>query len=259
MPVTITTRAAKGSALTYDEADANFTALKTAVDLVEGAKGDPGPTRFYAFDDMVSNAGDMNWTVTNTGAGSGQSSAAEPTGGGGLGWLSFGLGTTATGRSARHTTGTAINFSNGVATYSCYGQIGALSSGTETYTARWGFHDSQSAESVDGVFFRYTDGVNSGKFQAVTRANNVETAADTGITAATGTGYKLTITVSASVPQAVFAINGTTVATITTNIPTTSARTVGAGIMGLKSLGITATAYWIGDYQLLEQILLTRA
>jgi len=100
--------------------------------------------------------------------------------------------------------------------------------------------------------------VNGGRFEAVTRLNNVETAADTGITAAISTTYLMQVDVDASIPQAVFKIDGVTVATITTNIPTTSARPTGAGLMGLKSLGTTATTALIADYQYVEQIIAGR-
>lgn len=258
---TIKGRSTAGTGDPEDLTGAQVAALLPNVSLTSpglAPKIERGISRVYMFDDMTSNVGEIDWTVANSGTGAGQSALGEPTGAGGMGWLSFGLGTTATGRTARFTTATSINFTNGKATYICRGQVGALSTGTETYTARWGFHDSPSAESVDGAFFRYTHGVNGGKFQAVTRANNVETAVDTGITAAISTDYKFEIVVDASVPNAVFKINGAIVATITTNIPTTSSRVVGAGIMGLKSLGITATAFWLGDYQTFEQLLAGR-
>lgn len=44
MTVSITTRAAKGSALTYAEMDANFSNLKAAVDALQSGSGTPSPT-----------------------------------------------------------------------------------------------------------------------------------------------------------------------------------------------------------------------
>lgn len=227
---------------------------------------EPGPTRFYAFDDMlavINNGGITHdvFQVTFSGTGAGQNRVGPSFApASGIGWVNFILGTATNGRSARVTQGAAsvdgdMLFDRGIARYGARLQVPTLSNGTDTYTSRFGFLKSITGESVDGAFFRYTDSVNGGRFQAVTRSNNTETAVDTGVTVATNTTYVLGIEVDASIPQAVFKINGTTVATVTTNIPTSSTRSTGVGIMGLKSAGTTATTFATVDYQWVEQLL----
>jgi len=50
--VTITTRAAKGSTLTYSEMDGNFTALKAAIEALQDAQGSPPEWATAFYDDF---------------------------------------------------------------------------------------------------------------------------------------------------------------------------------------------------------------
>lgn len=116
-----------------------------------------------------------------------------------------------------------------------------LSDGTNTYTIRAGLGDSAVAgQPTDGVFVRYTHGTNSGKFECVTRANGTETATDSGVTVAADTWYTVDIVVNEDGTEALFKINGTEVATNTTNIPTAVGRETGVQASILKSAGTTA-------------------
>ena len=81
-------------------------------------------------------------------------------------------------------------------------RISNLSDGTNTFTVRLGFIDTDTGESTDGCFFRYTDGTNSGKWQGVCRNNNTESTCDTGITVAAATFYRLNVKVNAGPPAA---------------------------------------------------------
>ena len=171
----------------------------------------------------------------------------------GAGWLRLDLGTTATGRSGFASPNFQLRFGLGAAGFKANWRETNLSDATNTYVLRAGFIDSISAESVDGAFFRYTHSVNGGRWQAVTRSNNVETAVDTGITVAANTTYKLEIDVNASGTEAVFKIGGTTVATITTNIPTGSGRETGYGSFALRSAGTLAFSPGALDYLWVEQ------
>lgn len=122
-----------------------------------------------------------------------------------------------------------------------------VSDGTNTYSLRAGFLDSVSTESTDGVFFRYTHSVNSGKWQFVTRANGTETITDTGITVAAATNYKLNIEVQADGLKAFGRIDDVNVASSTTNIPIGAGRETGFGAMLLKTAGVTAKTFFT-DY-----------
>jgi hypothetical protein len=207
-----------------------------------------GPKRTASFNDFISATSGSDWAVASSGTGAAQAQVAPPDTG--AGWVNFNLGTTTTGRTALTTGLFAFKLEDGPADFGARCQIGVLSDATNTFSIRLGFIDNVSGESVDGVFFRYTHSVNGGRFQAVCRSNNVETgsAADTGVTVATATTYTFEIAVDASIPQAVFKINGATVATVTTNIPAAFNRATGAGVMGLKSAGTTATTALVMDY-----------
>lgn len=118
-------------------------------------------------------------------------------------------------------------------------RIPVLSTGVETFTVRCGYIDIGTAESTDAVAFRYTDAVNGGRFEAYARNNSVETAVDTGVTVAINTDYKMRVEVNAAASRALFYINNSLVATITTNIPSGQTRFTGAGLNLLKSAGTT--------------------
>lgn len=98
------------------------------------------------------------------------------------------------------------------------GVTGDSSDADETFVVRLGFCDSATGDGTDAIMFRYTNSVNSGKWQAVTRDGGSETATDTGVTA-DQTASLFEIRVNPVATSVTFYINGTLVATNTTNIP----------------------------------------
>lgn len=160
-----------------------------------------------------------------------------------VGMVQVETGTTTTGRAAVISGASAIRSSAGRHRLRWDLRLGNLSDGTETYTIRAGFIDSASGESTDGCFFRYTHSVNSGRWEAVTRSNGTETgsATDTGIAASTS-WVVLEIEINTDSTSVKFYINGTLVATNTTNIPGNggaSGREFGIGTALIKSAGTT--------------------
>lgn len=133
-----------------------------------------------------------------------------------------------------------VPLGGGVARFKARLKMVTLSNGTDTYTARLGFNGSTSGEAVNFVGFRYTDGVNTGKWQAVTKAASVETATDTGVTAQTSTLSTFEVIIDAAAANAYFYIDGVLVATNTTNIPTGASQPVGYGVSVNKSAGSNA-------------------
>lgn len=122
----------------------------------------------------------------------------------------------------------------------------ALSDGTNTYTARWGYADGATGANIlqsdpsNGIYFRYTHGVNSGNIQAVSRAAGVETVINTSVpppvyTYNTALSTSLRFEVNAAATSIEFFVNGVSVGTITTNIPSVYLTVVGVGIK--KSAG----------------------
>lgn len=212
-------------------------------------------TRFYSYTDCLGGTADFGWQVVNNGTGS-TSSTVQVGSLNALGIISLDLGTTTTGRAGLSANGgstpSVLKLGSGRGRFQSKCAIHTLSNGTDTYTVRVGFIENLGGESTDGAFFRYTDSVNSGKWQAVTRSNGVETATDTGITPVADAWHLMAIDVNAAGTSVVFSIDGSTVATITTNIPTGSGRETGFGLMAQKSAGTTATSGLYVDFAEVE-------
>ena len=165
----------------------------------------------------------------------------------------------ATNSAAITTAANAVRFGGGATRLVVIFRIPTLSDAVDTFTARVGFCDATNAESTDGAFIRYTHGTNSGKFQFVTRNNNVETLTDTGITVGLNTWYRVQIDVNAAGNSATCTINGTLVATNTTNIPTAAGRETGI-VPGYiqKSLGANPRTLDIDYFQALLKFTTSR-
>lgn len=154
--------------------------------------------------------------------------------------ISLQTGSTTTGRAGRLSGTAAVVFGTNPWHFETTVGLDTLSNGTDTYTVRFGFMDSQAGEPTDGAYFRYTNGVNGGRWECVTRANNVETASalDSGVTVDTSL-HNFSIDVNAAASSVVFKIDGSTVATGTANIPSGTSRATGFGYSIIKSAGGT--------------------
>jgi len=89
--------------------------------------------------------------------------------------------------------------------------------GTLTGAFRCGWGDSVTAESGNGIYFRVQNGQ---AIDFVTRASSVETLTSTGISFSPNTFRSLEILINAAGTEVIAKIDGVTVATHTTNIPT---------------------------------------
>jgi hypothetical protein len=89
--------------------------------------------------------------------------------------------------------------------------------GTLTGAFRCGWGDSITAESANGIYFRVQNGQ---AIDFVTKAANVETVTATGVSFSPNTFQSLEILINAAGTQITAKIDGSTVATHTTNIPT---------------------------------------
>lgn len=107
--------------------------------------------------------------------------------------------------------------------------IPELSDATDTYTVYIGFGDSTaSGDHTDAISFRYTHSVAAGAWQGYTRSNGAgnETVASGGstVTVAPSTWYKLGISINSAWSSVTFYVNGTSIGTSASNIPTGTAR-----------------------------------
>lgn len=177
---------------------------------------------------------------TATGGAVGINDSANSDPGGYPGWCILQTTTNAAARAAiTPVPGQGILLGYGAWTFDTIIRVPTLSDGTETFANYIGFGDSATGVPVDGVLFRYTHSVNSGEWECVTRANGVETASDSGVAVVAGTIARLGIVINAAATSVTFTIDGTTVATNTTNIPTGAGRQTGLVWSIIKSAGTT--------------------
>lgn len=184
--------------------------------------------------------------ATNSGTGAATSTQATDNNGR-IGLVRSTTGTTATGRTAVASGGSVVRTGGGTWVYENSLNITTTSTVTERFQLALGFIDTYTAANqVDGIYFLYDEGgvstssTASGNWQCVTVSNSTRTFTTTSTAVTQGTWVTLRIEVNAAANSVVFKINGTTVATHTTNIPTGSGRETGFGWLLIKSIGTTA-------------------
>lgn len=187
---------------------------------------------------------DGNGRLLDVGAGTGASVQSGTYGIGtsanALGVSQLDTGTTATGRRTLSTGLSSLVTTKARMRLGVRFALEQLSSVTQTFTSYIGFIDnSATGDMGNGAYFKYTDGVNAGKWQCVTAQGSTRTANDSGITADTNY-HAFTIEMNEAGTSVAFYIDGVLVQTITTNIPNgTLAQAFGYGWKMEKSVGTT--------------------
>jgi hypothetical protein len=184
-----------------------------------------------------------------------------------IGIAQYQTGTATTGY-AMHITDSSANaqqfqFGGGNWMYESYIEVSTLSDATDRFRFVSGFGNvATSGVETNGAFFTYDEGgvsngtITSPNWQCVTINNGVRTLTTTSV-AVTTTWTKLRIIVNASATSVTFFINGTLVATHTTNIPTFAlGRRFKVKQMIAKSLG-TGNRFVYCDYIFYENNLTT--
>jgi len=97
--------------------------------------------------------------------------------------------------------------------------VKTLSTGTNRYTLRMGLGDTTGGDQANGVYFAYSDNLNSGQWTCKTASSSTRTTTNTS-TAASTSFVNFGITINAAASSVSFTINGVSVATHATNIPT---------------------------------------
>lgn len=199
--------------------------------------------------DASSPGGTTNFGTANTSI-----SAPLDTGSIGVTKISTTTGTTSVGYIYKD-----VHYSFGGASYSlefrC--QLNVLSNGTDTYILRLGFDDRLDLTAVsNGIWFEYTDGVNSGKYTINAANGGVKTTTNTNITAVNGSWVKFKIVVAADGSSANFYIDGVLVGNISTNMPTGAAQKTALIFLIAKSAGTTARFFYM-DYCNLHAVFTT--
>ncbi len=158
-----------------------------------------------------------------------------------IGCVQLATGTTATGRDTLTSSNTSfpIVFSGGEVVFQALINIPTLSTGTQRYSLRIGFGDNTAAgDMVDGVYIEYDVSLSTA-WRYKTSSNSTRTANNSAVTVATGWS-ELRIVVNTSGTSTEFFVNQTSLGTITTNIPITTAGATGIVCKIEKSVGNTS-------------------
>lgn len=125
--------------------------------------------------------------------------------------------------------------------------LGNTSTSTERYTAIVGFTDSRTGTATDGVYFTYTDNVNSGNWTCNVISNGVGADSSSGVSMVSTSWYKLRIVVNAAGTESKFYINDSLVGTMTNTHPTGSTRRTALACGLFKQVGTSNREMYI-DY-----------
>lgn len=107
----------------------------------------------------------------------------------------------------------------GGATFETRVRFEDLSTATDRFTYYGGFLNNATFNGNNRIRFNYSDNINSGKFQIECNAGGVGTTADSGVTVVADTWYVLKFVINSAANSVEFFINGVSVGTIATNIP----------------------------------------
>jgi hypothetical protein len=165
----------------------------------------------------------------------------------------FQTGTTTTGRTSHQkgSAGTEMELGDGETAFETSLYIPTLSDGTNRFVVYAGFGDTfLTADYVDGVYFRYSDNLQAGNWEIATASNSTRTQSDSGIAVAAATWYNLAAVVNAAGTSVEFFIDGVSVGTITTNIPTGASRVFSPNVRLHKSLGTTNRTMYEDFFQI---------
>lgn len=180
------------------------------------------------------------------------------------GLLALVTGTTSAGYAVVGTSSTGIAFGGGEWNFRTSILLSAASDATNRYQAIAGFYDTETAvNQTDGAYFYYQDGgsvatgaANSANWQCVTVSNSTRTFTTSSVAVSFTTAQVLEIRVNAAGSSVECLINGSVVATHTTNIPTGTGRTHGAHLSLIKSAG-TTSRNMVSDYLDIAALLTT--
>jgi hypothetical protein len=218
---------------------------------------------FYFFEDFLGNAAN---SVTNTiniatgASGTGATCipnvASYPNRTNQQGVMQMGTGTTTTGASSIRlgdNNSTTHYLGNGVYTMQFFVNIETLSTLSERFYCMFGGVTTGNLANTNGIFFIYDEGIGtygaaSPNFKCVTRSGLIGTTTITSTPVVASQWYVLKIVVNANATSVEFFIDGVSVATHTTNIPTL----ITPRVAMQKTIGLTNRNAFC-DYFLVKQ------
>jgi hypothetical protein len=162
------------------------------------------------------------------------------------GFVALATGTTATGRSSILTNISSILLGGGLTKVKAVIYIPTLSDATQRYNLRLLLGDNiASGDFVDGIYFEYDDSL-SANWRICTSSNSVRTKTNTGTAVTTGF-VELSFILNSAGSSVEFFVNGVSVGTNITNIPTGAGRVLGNIFKIEKTIGTTSRTVLI-DY-----------
>jgi len=211
-----------------------------------GGYYDPAYWEYYDHFHHTANISGYNYTISNSGTGSGGASQASEADHPGVWRVS--CGTTSTGfANLNHVQSTSwFYFNDGAIIFEAWVKLPTtLSDGTDNYIVRCGLGQSTSGDGNNGAFFKYNHALNGGDWTFIMRAAGADVLSiDTNTAAQANTWVRLKFTIAASTQAAEVFINGTSVGS------GTPSSTIGSQLVGLmhqvvKSAGTTTEHFYI--------------
>lgn len=205
-------------------------------------KADPDRLFQLHSDFIGTAAGEFTSYISGTGASVQTGTYGQDATNNALGVTQVDTGTTATGRAGLGMiSGAVFKATLARLTWQARTALEAVSTVSETFTIRQGIGDFYTAgtDGTNGLFFRYTDLVNGGRWQCVSRAAGADlTVVDSGVSPDLDF-HIFEVDLSEDGTTCLFKIDGATVATINSpNLPTI-ANAMGSGFQIIKSVGTT--------------------
>lgn len=212
----------------------------------------------WDFDDFLgwsSPAINSGWAATVSGAGAVASQWYGYVGRPGI--VSLATGTTAGGYAGlRFGNWATLIPAGGIYTFECDFYPYQLSTVAEEFDWFLGFGNLMTGDPTNGCYFQYDrDGIGV-NWQRCSADNGVRTKVDTGVAVVAGAWVRLKVVINAAGTAAEFFIDGVSVGSNVTNIPTLWGRNIGPIMTMVKSAGLT-TKYGLIDWAWLHWDLIT--
>jgi hypothetical protein len=136
----------------------------------------------------------------------------------------------------------------GLTTFEVIEKLSALSDGTDTYLVTLGLINTQISTPVNGVYFTYSHGTNSGNWTFNCTKASSTTSVDTGVAASASAYQRLTWVMNSAGTSVQAYVNGVAAgAAITTNIPIAALQPC---FQIVKSAGTTSRTIFLDAYAL---------
>lgn len=216
---------------------------------LNGADGDDAPfssnSRIVLFDDFLCNStgGNVGWT-TNVLSGGTIAITDSESNHSGIMRLSTGS-SSSTAHAAFHLGTKSLYIGNGQITIEGLIRLVTLSTSSERYIFRFGLGDTTNTSFDNGIFLEY-DEITSANWRICASASASATKTTSLTTVTENVWIKLKIVINAAGNSVEYFVNGTSIGTVATTIPTQSS----PRIQIVKSVGTTARTVEIDYYSL---------